>query len=78
MIIYKLVTRKIESIELVKCNMCANEIDHANCSYFSYTHYHGYGSARDLETDHIDLCNNCYDKWVNTFMINPKTEDPYL
>ena len=61
-----------EQLEKVLCNCCGKEIVKQQ-GYFS-DHLHiekqwGYFSEKDGREDSFDLCESCYDKLVNSFVL---------
>lgn len=72
---YKETTVREKRLDTVVCNMCGEEIGK---NEFGYTHEHvtlekqwGYGSPRDGETHHIDICQQCYEKLLSQMKIPP-------
>ncbi len=69
---YETVTRNSEKVEKVLCNCCGKEIKKEQ-GYFS-DHLHiekqwGYFSQKDGRKDDFDICESCYDKFVNSFVL---------
>lgn len=68
-----------ETNEVVKiiCNKCGKEILVKNGimeeDVLSVEKRWGYFSNKDNEVHQIDLCEECYDKWIESFLI-PVTE----
>ena len=62
-------------IKLVVCNMCATDIDITSAPYvdnhISIEKVWHYGSPFDGELHTIDLCSECYDKFLQTLKIAP-------
>lgn len=65
----------------VKCNCCGQpikKIDGRN--YEDYLHVKktwGYFSSRDLTNHSFNICEQCYNKWMETFAI-PVDEAPVI
>ena len=55
------------------CNKCGKEIlfsgGMAKEDYLSVDKQWGYFSNKDTQTDSFDLCEECYDDFVKTFLI---------
>ena len=69
---YETVTKNSEKVEKVLCNCCGKEIKKEQ-GYFS-DHLHiekqwGYFSQKDGRKDDFDICERCYDKFVNSFVL---------
>lgn len=67
------------SLNKVVCNGCGHEVI---CSggilkeeFFSARADWGYFSARDGETEQWDLCQECYERLIGTFVIKPDTKE---
>lgn len=60
-------------IDQVFCNSCGNEIPKNDQGYFAdYVHIEkqwGYFSGKDGECHTIDICEACYNKITNSFML---------
>ncbi len=71
--VYKNVEENI--LEMAKCNKCGKEILVKNGiikdGVFSINYDWGYFSEKDGETHCFDLCEECYDKLINSFVIEP-------
>lgn len=60
------------------CNMCGKEIkeqglDREDSLWIEKKW--GYFSNKDGTTHKICLCEECYDRWIHTFIIPPVTEE---
>ena len=68
---YKLHEKK--EAEKILCNKCGKEILVKNgisdADVLSIQKRWGYFSNKDNEVHEIDLCEECYDKWIATFAI---------
>lgn len=69
---YETITENNQKVEKVLCNCCGKEITKEQ-GYFS-DHLHiekqwGYFSQKDGRKDDFDICENCYDKFVNSFVL---------
>ena len=65
----------------VKCNCCGQPIKKRDGrNYEDYLHVKktwGYFSLRDLTSHSFNICENCYNKWMETFAI-PVDEAPVI
>lgn len=69
-------------IEEVICNCCAKPIKkYEYGDYNSFTQFHdyihikktfGYWSNHDTEIHNMDICEECYEKFIATFKIKPE------
>lgn len=72
---YKSVETKEIQKKMIKiiCNKCGKEICTENGEpredYLSVEKTWGYFSGKDGQTDCFDLCEECYDSFVSTFML---------
>ena len=71
-ILFYWLTKNSEKVEKVLCNCCGKEIKKEQ-GYFS-DHLHiekqwGYFSQKDGRKDDFDICESCYDKFVNSFVL---------
>jgi len=68
---YKMQEKK--EVEKIICNKCGKEILVKNGiseeDVLSIQKRWGYFSDKDNEVHEIDLCEECYDKWIATFAI---------
>jgi hypothetical protein len=61
------------------CNMCGKEIKEEagilkeDC--LAVTKQWGYFSRKDGEIHKICLCEDCYDRWIQSFQIPPEVEE---
>lgn len=66
-----------ENNQLVEanCNCCKKSLKIQNGiiteGVFSVEYAFGYFSRKDEEIHKFDLCETCYDEWINTFGIAP-------
>ena len=62
-----------KEVEKIICNKCGKEILVKNGiseeDVLSIQKRWGYFSNKDNEVHEIDLCEECYDKWIATFAI---------
>ncbi len=60
------------------CNKCGKEIMMEKGMYFqdvlSVEKRWGYFSEKDNEIHLFDICESCYDEWIETFLIPVDTE----
>ncbi|NMA83004.1 MAG: hypothetical protein GX962_03960 [Epulopiscium sp.] len=72
---YKIISVQKEEVASIHCNGCGTPIPRDKHGNFEETLHiekeWGYLSKRDGEIHSIDLCQNCYEKWINTFAISP-------
>lgn len=68
---YKIQERK--EVEKIICNKCGKEILVKNGvseeDVLSVQKRWGYFSKKDNDVHEFDLCEECYDKWIATFLI---------
>ncbi|OON97690.1 MAG: hypothetical protein ATN36_02690 [Epulopiscium sp. Nele67-Bin005] len=60
--------------QLERCNCCGQGIEQVATSgvYIDYLHVKkewGYFSKKDLTLHQFNICEACYDKWINSFTI---------
>ncbi|NLM48446.1 MAG: hypothetical protein GX198_06490 [Epulopiscium sp.] len=71
---YKAVPIEKEVIDEVYCNICGKKIEKVSPNQFEdYLHIEklwGYHSKNDGKKDEIDVCQACYEKWINSFKIS--------
>ena len=71
---------EIKEKEMVKiiCNMCGKEIETENGilmeDVLSVEKRWGYPSDKDNEVHRFDLCETCYDRWIQSFQIPVEKE----
>jgi hypothetical protein len=59
-----------------RCNICGQEFDFWDEQEdFSIHKKVGYGSEHDGETVHLRLCCGCFDRLINSCVLNPVEED---
>ena len=60
------------------CNMCGKEIETENGilmeDVLSVEKRWGYPSDKDNEVHRFDLCETCYDRWIQSFQIPVEKE----
>lgn len=65
--------QETKEIEKIICNKCGKEIvvknGVAEADTLSVEKRWGYFSNKDNEVHAFDLCEECYDKWIATFLI---------
>lgn len=65
--------KETKEIKKIICNKCGKEIVVQNGiareDYLSVDKRWGYFSGKDSQTDSFDLCEECYDSFVATFLI---------
>ena len=71
---------EIKEKEMVKiiCNKCGKEIETENGilmeDVLSVEKRWGYPSDKDNEVHRFDLCETCYDRWIQSFQIPVEKE----
>lgn len=70
---YKNTMRETKEIEKIICNRCGKVIPVVKGmpqeDVLEVTKRWGYFSNKDNQVDSFDLCEDCYDEWVNSFEI---------
>lgn len=70
-----------EKITSITCNCCGKVVEGETVDYDSdITEFHisfGYGSSRDTETHHFDICDVCYNDWIAKFKHPPQIDEMY-
>jgi len=70
--VYENVSVNDEKVQKVLCNCCGKEITKQQGYFCDHLHIEkqwGYFSEKDGRQDKFDLCESCYDKIVNGFVI---------
>ncbi len=70
--IYKNEMENNQKVENVLCNCCGKEIKKEHGYFVDHLHIEkqwGYFSEKDGREDNFDLCESCYDKFVNSFVL---------
>ena len=60
------------------CNCCKKVIQEPKKPYAEFLHVEkqwGYFSGKDGEKQEFDICEACYDKWVESFQIPAKVTE---
>lgn len=67
----------VEVVDAILCNCCGKDIPEKDCghTYLGIKASWGYGSKKDLTTQSVDLCEPCWDKFCEGFVIPPSTLD---
>lgn len=69
------VTIRTKELDYVMCNLCGGEVKKDAFGHFeeylSIEKQWGYGSEYDGETHNIDICHECYKKFLATLEIPP-------
>lgn len=77
--VYKLIEVDEKIIDKVFCNKCGKKIIAVNGvakeGMFSVQYDWGYFSEKDGQSHAFDLCEECYDKMVSGFIIQPEKND---
>ena len=66
---YKTIQVPKRVIEAVRCTCCGKLIESREC--LSAVKHWGYDSPYDGEVHAMDICTDCYQKWISTFAISP-------
>ena len=60
-------------LKRIICNCCGRELKmekgYLKEECISVDHTFGYFSRRDGSRQHFDLCEDCYEKWLQTFAV---------
>lgn len=76
MVTYKEVYKKVQEIDKVICNACGKEIEKDGYGYLKdYLHVEktwGYNSNKDEEVHKFDICEECYDNIIKSFLKDVK------
>ena len=76
---YKTIQVQKRVPEHIVCNCCGKKIQisdqHPYPEYISIRKEWGFDSPYDGEVHEIDLCQECYQKWIQTLKISPQTEN---
>ncbi|MBQ7915996.1 MAG: hypothetical protein IJ315_04325 [Firmicutes bacterium] len=70
---YKTIQVSKRVIDRVRCNCCARLIQDEE--YFSAVKHWGYRSPYDTEVHAMDVCTDCYEKWIRSFAVSPVLEE---
>jgi hypothetical protein len=65
---YKEITVTKKETDVVICNGCGKSINKYT-DYLGVDKLWGYGSACDGETHRFDLCEQCYEKLIESFVV---------
>ena len=63
---------KNEKIEKIFCNMCGKEIQKSDGFFHDHIHIDktwGYFSEKDGKTHSFDICETCYDRLLESFVL---------
>lgn len=75
---YKKNVKEIKETEKIICNMCGREIEVNEGvpaeDVLEVRKRWGYFSAKDNRRDSFELCEDCYDKLVESFLVPVETE----
>ena len=71
---------EVDIVESTLCNMCGeqlivNDFGYTE-DYLSIQKTWGFGSEMDGQTHNIDLCINCYKKFISEFRISALSAKP--
>lgn len=74
MILYKEVHEVVKKIDKTMCNCCGKEIKNTKESLINIAFTFNYFTKLfiDGERHRIDICENCYAKWIKTFKHAPE------
>lgn len=77
--VYKIIEIDDRIIDKVFCNKCGREIISDNGvikeGVFSVNYEWGYFSEKDGQSHGFDLCEQCYDKMISEFVIQPEKKE---
>lgn len=58
---------------IIQCNVCGKIVKKENNfvkeDFLTITKEWGYFSNKDMELHSFKICEECYDKWINTFKV---------
>ncbi len=77
---YKTILVEKQVPDQIICNCCGKTLEGQH-PYLDYLHIQkqwGYDSPYDGETHEMDICPDCYAKWIQTFKIPPQMETELL
>ncbi|MEF9945992.1 MAG: hypothetical protein RR869_05885 [Lachnospiraceae bacterium] len=70
--------KKTKEVVRIYCNQCGKEIHVSNGTpqedVLSVEKRWGYFSGKDNEVHRWELCEDCYDKWIQSFVIPVEKE----
>ncbi|WP_069999873.1 hypothetical protein [Cellulosilyticum sp. I15G10I2] len=74
-------TAGVEDEDKIFCNCCGKEIAKTAIvdTHTDYLHIEkswGYFSSKDLTTHSFNICEKCYDNWIESFIV--PVEDVYI
>ena len=69
---YKITMQEERVLSRIVCNGCGKEISQDSTDYFHGEKTWGYFSEKDGRQDSFDLCEACYDKLTEHFVIKLK------
>lgn len=76
---YKTIQIQKQVPDHIICNCCGQKIritgQQPYPEYVSIRKEWGYNSPYDGEVHEIDLCQDCYQKWIRTFRFSPCEEE---
>ena len=65
--------RETKELEKIICNKCGKEIVVTRGipqeDVLDIEKRWGYFSEKDGQTDHFDICEDCYEEWIESFLI---------
>ena len=72
---YKAILIEKQEVDTVICNCCGKQIIHGKDKkmgeYLSVVKHWGYHSPFDGEKHSLDVCPECYHRWIQTFQFPP-------
>ena len=70
---YEEMTKTVKKVKAIQCNACGKRISmHAGVpaeSVVTIRHRYGYPSKRDGDVCRIDICESCFEAWVDMMTI---------
>ena len=71
---YQTEQKEVRVLSHIICNSCGREIPLEGADYFHAEKTWGYFSEQDGRRDSIDLCETCYQAWVEGFQVKPEAD----
>lgn len=69
---YNVMMQEEKTVSRILCNGCGREIPLKQADYFHAEKTWGYFSEQDGRQDSFDLCEECYHKLTDSFVIKMK------
>jgi hypothetical protein len=74
------IERETTIVDDILCNKCGKSTKHGNGKFSSFEGCRlkagfGYGSIKDGDYEHFDLCDQCYVDFTKSFVLPPTTDN---